>query len=155
MKRRQLRKDEAKDLLGQAALCLEGVAFDKKDNIEIVNESIIMVNGSPCFFLMEGRILPLLRMFLSREVRMKTVVVDMGAVRFVTSGADVMRPGIVSIGSGISAGDPVLITDEKHGKPLAVGLALLPTEEMKAMGKGKAVRVIHYVGDKLWAIGDR
>jgi predicted RNA-binding protein (TIGR00451 family) len=67
-------------------------------------------------------------------------------------GADVMRPGIVKIAPDVRKDHPVLIVEEKYGKPLAVGVALYDAEEMEACGKGKVIKTIHYVGDDLWNI---
>jgi PUA domain protein len=78
------------------------------------------------------------------------VVVDSGAVRFVVNGADIMRPGIVSISSDVLAGHPVQVVDERHSKPLAVGIALFGAADMEQQEKGKSVKNIHRVGDDLW-----
>lgn len=78
------------------------------------------------------------------------VVVDMGAIRFVTNGADVMAPGIVDADEQIDVGMPVWICDEQHHKPLAIGIALMNGTEMVQASKGKAVKMIHYVGDPIW-----
>jgi len=78
------------------------------------------------------------------------VVVDTGAVRFVANGADAMRPGIVSISPDIRAGRPVQVVEERHGKPLAVGIALFDAADMEQQEKGKSVRSIHHVGDDIW-----
>ena len=82
------------------------------------------------------------------------VVVDMGAVRFVTNGADVMAPGIVDADEQIEIGMPVWICDEQHHKPLAIGIALMNGIEMVHATKGKAVKMIHYVGDSIWNLID-
>ncbi len=74
----------------------------------------------------------------------------MGAVKFVTSGADIMRPGIVHIDEGITKDDAVAIVDQTHKKPLAVGIALHSSEEMQKVSSGKVVKNIHYVGDWIW-----
>ena len=44
----------------------------------------------------------------------------------------------------------VLIIDETHGKPLAIGVSLISGEEMVANDSGKAVETKHYVGDDIW-----
>ena len=75
-------------------------------------------------------------------------MVDSGAVRFVVNGADIMKPGIVSADPEIAVGDLVVIVEERHKKPLAVGRALVPGSEMK--GEGKAVKSMHHVGDSIW-----
>ena len=79
----------------------------------------------------------------------------MGAVGFVTNGADVMSPGIVDADPQIQPGDLIWIADETHNKPLGVGEALLTGEEMIANTKGKAIKNIHYIGDALWEISTK
>jgi PUA-domain protein len=81
------------------------------------------------------------------------VTVDMGAVRFVTNGADVMGPGIVDADPEIKPGDLVWIREERHKKPLAVGQALSEGPVLRAKTKGKQVKSLHYVGDRLWIWG--
>ena len=78
------------------------------------------------------------------------VVVDMGAVKFVTNGADVMAPGVVDADSDILEGDQVWICDEIHNKPIAVGIALVNGEQMISQSQGKVINTIHYVGDDVW-----
>jgi PUA-domain protein len=79
-----------------------------------------------------------------------SVLVDMGAIPYVCNGADVMSPGITDIDGEFNEGDLVIVRDERHRKALAVGLALVKSGDMREMPKGKAVKSIHYVGDKLW-----
>lgn len=79
-----------------------------------------------------------------------TVVVDSGAIKFVCNGADVMRPGIVRIDGDFAKGARVAVKDSIHGKAIAVGEALIPSDEMKQTAKGAVVKNLHYVGDKLW-----
>ncbi len=82
------------------------------------------------------------------------VTVDMGAVKFVANGADVMGPGIVDVDPAIAEGDLVWIRDERNLRPLAIGRALMPAAEMASKPKGKAVSSLHYVGDKLWSLDE-
>ena len=67
----------------------------------------------------------------------------------VAKGADIMSPGIVEADPGIRVGDLVVVTDQVHNKPLAVGRALVNGDEMVG-NKGKAIKSIHYVGDRIW-----
>ena len=76
----------------------------------------------------------------------------MGAIPYVCNGADVMSPGITGIDGDFNEGDLVIVKDEKHRKSLAVGVALVSSVDMMEMQKGKAVKSIHYVGDKLWKV---
>ena len=77
------------------------------------------------------------------------VTVDAGAIEFVSNGADVMRPGIIAVDDGITAGDLVAIAEETHGKVLAVGRAATDSDDMLG-DSGKVVDSIHHVGDDLY-----
>jgi len=125
--------------------------FSKKEKIEIENNEhkIIKKNGEICFFYYKNRIIPALKTILENNF-LKKITVDMGAVKFVISGADIMRPGIISINDNIKENEIIAIVDEKHNKPLAIGIALLNSEEMREQTQGKSIKNIHYIGDKLW-----
>jgi len=77
------------------------------------------------------------------------VIVDMGAVRFVCNGADIMAPGIVEVDE-FKEDSLVVVRDVTHGKALAVGRAIKSSHEIKSKDKGKVIQNIHYVGDDLW-----
>tara|TARA_A100001037_G_scaffold304540_1_gene341648 strand:+ start:5499 stop:5975 length:477 start_codon:yes stop_codon:yes gene_type:complete len=79
----------------------------------------------------------------------KIVCVDKGAIKFVSNGADIMKPGITRADSSIESGDLVIVTEEVHGKALCVGRSLKPYESLLG-NSGKAVESIHYVGDELY-----
>jgi PUA-domain protein len=133
------------------------ISVSPKQKLEIVSEgkcTILEIDDKPLFFQFEGRWLPLLRLILSGEIRVpyRKVTVDMGAIKFVANGADIMRPGITQIEDGISIGDPVLIIDETHGKTLALGIALFNSEEMRTASGGKVIRNAHAAGDALWEL---
>jgi len=74
----------------------------------------------------------------------------MGAVPHVCNGADVMAPGVVQIQGDFDKGDFVVVVDERHGKPLAVGVALIDARTMRGLKQGKVLENVHYVGDRLW-----
>ena len=78
--------------------------------------------------------------------------VDRGAIPFLMNGADCMAAGVQIVDPDIKRGDLVWIRDEEHGKPIAIGWALMESKEMDEASKGKAVRTIHWIGDDLWAI---
>jgi PUA domain protein len=75
--------------------------------------------------------------------------VDDGAVPHIVNGADVMRPGIKEINGDFGDGDVVLIRDLK-GRYIAIGVSLVSASEMRSITKGKVVKVIHHLGDRLW-----
>ena len=78
------------------------------------------------------------------------VMVDMGAVKFLANGADVMAPGIIKFEGNFKKGDIVVVQDEQHQKPIAITSALYSVEESKRRQHGKILKNIHYVGDRLW-----
>jgi PUA-domain protein len=129
-----------------------GVNYHKKDQVVLLEDDkykLIMVNKKPEFFYYEEKIVPTLKLLQDKDI-LKKITVDMGAVKFVVNGADIMRPGIVEIEDGIIKDDFIVIVDVNNKKPLAVGIALLPTEEMRNATGGKVIQNIHYVGDDLW-----
>jgi len=110
---------------------------------------IFIFNGKPLLARSGGELFPTLAFekafpFISR------IVVDMGAVPYVCKGADIMAPGVVSVKGEFKENDLLLVVDERHDKPLAIGVALFSSQAMKNMKQGKIVRNIHYVGDNLW-----
>ncbi|KAK6497079.1 hypothetical protein TWF506_004561 [Arthrobotrys conoides] len=78
----------------------------------------------------------------------------------VYGGADLMMPGVFGVrraGSdgGVKAGEIVGVADyKKENVVLAVGVAETDIDSGGGRGgKGKAVRVLHWVGDELWGLG--
>ena len=110
---------------------------------------IILINRKPSFFYHDGQAVPTLKFLQVNDV-LKKITVDMGAVKFVVNGADIMRPGIVEIEEGIAKDEFVAVIDKNNKKPLAVGIALFDAEEIRKMSSGKVIKNIHYVGDELW-----
>ncbi len=125
--------------------------FGKKDFVQLVEEGFkyLVVNKVPCFFYHNDLLIPFLK-FLYKDQFLKEVVVDMGAVRFVCNGADVMKPGITSFDDSIREGDVVVVVDENNKKPLAVGEALFSFEDFNLKSDGKVVRNLHFVSDDKW-----
>ncbi len=81
---------------------------------------------------------------------LSSATVDMGAVKFVCNGANVMRPGIVSFSGDFEKSDLLSIKEISHSKAIAVGRAFENKEKAQKMTKGPVVENLHYVGDKLW-----
>ena len=123
-----------------------------KTRVEI-NETeaaeIFIFNGKPLLARSNESLFPTLSFEELMSVFPK-IVVDMGAIPYVCKGADVMAPGILSVEGEFKENDVVIVVDERHGKPLAVGVAILSSEDMKNVKGGKTVKNLHYVGDKLW-----
>lgn len=133
-------KVEVKQLLGSKPII---------EIAETQNTEIFVVNGRPVLAKSGDKLFPTL-VFDKFFPFLPKVVVDMGAVPHVCNGADVMAPGVVRIEGDFDEKDFLLIIDERHRKPLAIGVALFNSEVTRSLQHGKIVETIHYVGDKLW-----
>ncbi|MEM2035550.1 MAG: PUA domain-containing protein, partial [Candidatus Caldarchaeum sp.] len=83
--------------------------------------------------------------------RLPSVWVDKGAVPRIASGADVMRPGITRMDE-FKQGELVVVRDDKHSQPLAVGSALINSSEAAEASRGRVVKNIHHVDDAAWKL---
>ena len=152
MKRKTLSKKEIKQI--NEKIEKYNFKFDKKEIVECIEDEkfkFIKNNDHILFFYLNEKIIPSLRLILEQEnLSIKKITVDMGAIKFVVNGADIMRPGIVNIEEDISENDIVIIIDENNKKPLAIGKSLLNSKDMKEKKKGKVVKNLHWIGDEIW-----
>lgn len=151
-RRYRLRKSDARKLAQEAMSRLgpvvEGLFEGEIEVLELEGgKEIILFGGKEALFRTPDGLFPVLTAV--DVFKLRRVVVDMGAVPHVANGADVMGPGVVSADEGIEAGNVVVIVDERHGKPISVGVALVGGSGMKAP-KGKVVKNVHHVGDEIW-----
>lgn len=79
-----------------------------------------------------------------------SVTVDVGAIKFVTNGANIMRPGIVSFEGEFQKNEFVVVKEAGHQKSIAIGRAPDSRTAVESMQKGLALVNLHYVGDKFW-----
>lgn len=121
------------------------------ETIETADAKIYLINGKPLLASSNGKLFPTL-FFTAIFPLLPKIVVDMGAVLYICNGADVMAPGVVRIEGQFAVDDFVLIVDERHGKPLAIGSALLDSQMAKQTKHGKIVKNLHCVGDKVWTL---
>ncbi|MHB8586555.1 MAG: PUA domain-containing protein [Thermoplasmatota archaeon] len=131
-----------------------GVPFLAKanavDRAEVGDWHVVLADNVPYVILIGDKAYPTLKALLVEKPPKHFVTVDMGAVKFLMNGADVMAPGITEADPSIVPGDSVFIRDERNKQPLAVGEALVPGTSMPRGPKGKAIRAIHHVGDDVW-----
>ena len=127
---------------------LEKANFDDKD-ILLVDRKIlafqVKTKNSKSWF-------PTIRGVLHWMPEIKWAAVDHGAIPFLLNGADCMGAGIHLVDNSIKSGDLMWIKDKEHGKPLAIGIAIVDGEQMIEMKNGKAVKTIHWIGDELWEL---
>ena len=80
------------------------------------------------------------------------VMVDMGAVKFMCNGANVMRPGITDF-SKFEKDQIVCVIEESQHKFLAIGKSCVSSKELESLSKGEIVENMHYISDKYWEAG--
>jgi PUA domain protein len=152
--RHHLRSDEIRDLRetveARTGVDLAGDSFEKVELAE-TRFDVVLVDGSPAVMYVDGDPSLTVTGANAYQPTEHVVTVDAGAVSFVSSGADVMRPGIVDADEDIAEGDLVAIAEETHGKVLAIGRALVPGSEMLG-DSGKVVESVHHVGDDLFEL---
>jgi len=110
----------------------------------------ILVGANFKILRLEDEFIP----FLSESELLESfpnVTVDMGAVKFMCNGANVMRPGIKNH-TVFSKDEIVCIVEESQHKFLAVGKSLIDSSEMEQMTKGEVLKNLHYISDKYWEI---
>ncbi len=127
---------------------------DRVDMAESFDYGLIFVKSDILGLVYDGKPFLTVRGILKYGPDRRAVTVDMGAVPYITNGADVMGPGITEADPAIAEGELVWIRDSRNGAPLAVGVALRPGDALASMEPGKAIKTIHYVGDKLWKAGE-
>ncbi len=156
-KRHRLRQKEINGLASGIDSALGTKSFDDTcivDRAETPVYDILYVNGKILGMVVRDTPFLTVRGILRYGATRRFVTVDMGAVKFVANGADVMGPGIVDVEASVVEGDLVWIRDERNMRPLAVGRSLVPSSEMAGKPKGKAISSIHYVGDRLWVLDE-
>lgn len=131
-----------------------GIEFPKIKNLkvhEIADGAQIIMGQGIKILKINDEYLP----FLSETQMLEKfphVTVDMGAVKFMCKGANVMRPGIKTHNE-FEKEKIVCIVEESQHKFLAVGKSLVASTELEKMEKGEVIKNMHYISDKFWEIG--
>ncbi len=154
-KRHSIRRSQVQELFDRLSLQIgQSASLFHADLIEILETNtgmaIYLVNKKPLLVDTGDWVFPTLKGALQFPFPERRVTVDAGAIPYVVNGADIMRPGIVAVSGDVKADAPVQIVDERHGKPLAIGIALTDAETMTNSNSGKMCRHFHHVGDELW-----
>ncbi len=130
------------------------IEFPKIKNLKVhqISEEAQIITGDGIKILkIDDDYLP----FLSETEMLKkfpNVMVDIGAIKFMCKGANLMRPGIKKF-TDFEKDNLVCIMEESHHKFLAVGKAMVSSSELENMEKGEVLKNLHYISDKFWEIG--
>ena len=131
-----------------------GIRFPKIKNLkvhQITNEAQIITGQGIKILKIDDDYLPFLSETETLE-KFPNVTVDMGAVKFMCKGANLMRPGIKKF-TEFEKDKLVCIIEESQHKFLAVGKAMISSSELKEMEKGEVIKNMHYISDNFWVTG--
>ncbi len=123
----------------------------KNLKVHFIDEnSQLMIGNGITILKIKNKYLPFLNQPKILE-KFPSVTVDMGAVKFMCNGANVMRPGIKKY-SSFSTDDIVCVVEESKQKFLAVGTAMIDSSEMEKISKGEVIKNLHYISDTHWEV---
>ena len=131
-----------------------GIEFPKIKNVkvhQILDDAQIITGEGVKILKINEDYLPFLSETKMLE-KFPSVMVDMGAIKFMCKGANVMRPGIKKF-TKFEKDQLVCIIEESQHKFLAVGKAMVSSSELNNMEKGEVIKNIHYISDKFWETG--
>lgn len=157
VQRHPLSKRDVKDLLERAKRDLPGLFTDGSMGLgswevaKLRDAKVFIKDGVPLLIETEGRLIP--STYAAEACKYPRVIVDSGAVRPIVRGADVMAPGIREVEGPMEVGDVMAVAEEGVGRVIAVGVALMSKGEVFEVRKGKALKVLHRVGDEAWRLG--
>ena len=152
MREYYLSKKEMKPLIEQINKNWPEITINKLKNVKatdlkkgrfIITEEfkIIIINGTTITFI-KNKI----------TENFPFIEVDINSIKFITNGANIMRPGITSFSHKFKKDHIILVKDQKYKKILAVGIALEDSDDAKKMSSGVIIKNLHYVGDEFWNI---
>lgn len=160
MHKRFLSKKERREL--SRTIGISEVSEILRDSDEVVllsydRFSLYVADGKPILFELRGVLYPtlyILNVLLNqgREVSIPYVVVDEGAVNPLINGADVMAPGISRIARPFSKGEVVAVMHPSGKYFIVVGHALMDFRDVESVRRGKAIKNVHRLNDKIWQI---
>lgn len=159
-RRHRLRQKEVAELAGRLDTLLGTRTFNEADPVEIaeiygVPQKVYMIGNEILALELDESPFLYLRGLIRYGASRRFVTVDMGAVRYVTNGADVMGPGIVDGDRSVQKGNIVWVREEKYSKPLAIGRCLVEGAEFGSKRPGKFISSLFWIGDRLWKFSEK
>ncbi len=128
--------------------------FPKKARVEVIQteagDTLYAINNVLKLWKSKDGYIPVLTLLFNKQVDLKEIAVDKGAIRFVSNNADVFRAGITEIDKSIKKGDILQIVDENNHRAIAVGKAMYNAKEMEDMKEGKVIKNLLCVKSKVW-----
>ena len=117
--------------------------------LAVADQILFFQNGN------DGQWLPTLRVLHQYPSMMPKMQVDVGAIKFILKGANVMSPGLISAGgrfeTGIKKGGFVQVTAENCVHACGIGCMQMDSDSLPG-SNGVAIESIHYLNDGLFKI---
>jgi PUA domain protein len=130
---------------------VEPMRFQDADMVRHVSfeEGVVTGEGEPWLVKNGDEYFPHLKYLLEHNV-LPTVTIDMGGVKPISGGADVMAPGVSAVDDEVRKGRYVSVVDVDNNVPITVGKALFDAAEMRDKKGGRVVENVHHVSDTYW-----
>ncbi len=156
MRLKRLSNKEIRELNKDNSFLRLNISFNKGEELYIVSDKSypdMIIKDRKAILFKDGKDkwIPSLYLIANNknayEVLPKVAVND-GAVKFILNGANIMRPGIVDW-TDFSKDDVVLVLNKNKGI-LAVGSAVISSEDMRSLSRGVVVNNLHHVNDNIF-----
>lgn len=150
---KQLNNKECKDIIEKLK------EFDvnlKNNRFDLLKGKIdLLINNKTAIgFYYKDKLYPSLKTIIEYNLKFPSIYLDLGAIPFITKGADLMRPGIKDL-DYFEKNTLIILKDAIHKKALALGIAEFSSKEIKTIEKGKVAKTIHYISDSIWNYGNK
>ncbi len=148
MKVRTLSNKEKKQLNKTIQKFYNVELIKKHDEVKIIDNFLYLINNKPLLFNYSNLIVPTLHL-IREDNFLKKIYVNQGAIKPIINGADIMRPGITRY-EEFDINEIVSIISEDYNNPIAIGISLVKSKELSNIEKGKVIKNIHHLNDKIW-----
>lgn len=153
MKRQVASKRDSREFIeriqGSSQMKLD---VSRSSQVEIIEPEpdvrFLVIDGRYTFVESDGALIP----FVGSQATLSllpSAYVDDGAIKYIIKGADVMRPGIVRHDQWGEKDRLLAVRDEKS-RGLAVGRAVVSSDDMAGLSKGVSIKNLHHAGDRFW-----
>lgn len=153
VRRTPIRRKEAKRILQETSKFGVEVSLDEFELAEMIQQGeykVLLLDKVPILVITSSGEIVLHLQAYGKRVRCPRVRVDDRAVPHIIAGADVMAPGIISVDE-FSKGNAVVVLSPTD-RALSSGIAVLSSDEIRQVNRGRAVKTVHVVGDSIWRL---